>query len=239
MLVELYVLLRGMRAAEIFRSGVSAVQAAQAFRAQNARMKAAVQALLTDGVPLRRVLIPYIDTVLMDARTPDYFMGGRILLCGVSNAQADACRRIAAQHSLRVYTAVCDDTLRKQLQLRMEPAVSTRSRICADVGGAAPACAALVGYFFPAGRMTEPEPNPMHRRACSRAVLALGDMLGRTVRSAGGEILCCAEDALVCAWPQAEPDGMAAALQQTFARHCAPLIGGPAQMKRVCYSPAM
>lgn len=186
--------------------------------------KSVVQALVDSGVPLRYFLTPYVDTVLLDARTPSFYFGGRILVLGVPT---DAQRRIARDAGLTVAVARNADELRARLRIR-----AVRADISAVPDDeSAPE---LVHYTFPAGRV-DPARCPMELRAQARAVLAFGEILSRVVARAGGEILRCAEDELLIAWPAGEPEAMTQTIQSTYASQLAAVLGGAVRMQRRVY----
>ena len=75
---------RGITPSALFRCGVPTLMAAEILRFQNEQMKTAAKNLLAAGLPLRQILMPYTDTVLMDPKTPDYYFGAVMILCGPS-----------------------------------------------------------------------------------------------------------------------------------------------------------
>ncbi len=215
-----------MRAAAALplRTGAPSGKWANFLRRDADTRKSVVQALVDSGVPLRYFLTPYVDTVLLDARTPSFYFGGRILVLGVPT---DAQRRIARDAGLTVVVARNADELRARLRIRA---------VRADISAVPDDKSApeLVHYTFPAGRV-DPTRRPMELRAQARAVLAFGEILSRVVARAGGEILRCAEDELLIAWPVGEPEAMTQTIQSTYASQLAAVLGGAVRMQRRSY----
>ena len=212
-------------AASPLRTGAPSGKWANFLRRDADTRKSVVQALVDSGVPLRYFLTPYVDTVLLDARTPSFYFGGRILVLGVPT---DAQRRIARDAGLTVAVARNADELRGRLRIRA-PRTAVSAALPND-----PAPAELVIYTFPAGRI-DPARSPIGIRANARAVLAFGEILNRVVARAGGEILRCAEDELVIAWPSGEPESMQQTIQSTYASQLVPVLGGAVRMQRRVY----
>ena len=222
---ESFWLMRAPAAGALVRSGIPAGALAGFLRADARTRKAAVQALADCAVPLRYFLTPYVDTVLLDDRTPAFYFGGRILVLGTPT---DAQRHIVRSAGLSVIDAENADALRARLRIRA-PRTAVSAALPND-----PAPAELVIYTFPAGRI-DPARSPIGIRANARAVLAFGEILNRVVVRAGGEILRCAEDELVIAWPSGEPESMQQTIQSTYASQLAAVLGGAVRMQRRVY----
>ena len=221
-------ILRTTAAQSLMRTHRPADAIAEAMRALTLARKQGVQQLVAAGVPLRFFLAPYVDTVLLDPRTPSYYFGGRILLCGTPDPEQLQTARSAG---FAVQTAANADELRALLRIRA-PHVS-RTAPSADRAPDAKKIT-LVDYTFPAGRI-DPFRRSIEIRAQSRAVLAFGEILGRVIAQAGGEILLCAEDELLIAWPDGEPEAMTHTVQSTYAVQLAPVLGGAVSMHRAIY----
>lgn len=236
---QMYLLIGGLSAPALFRTGSSTSRAAQALRENSRKLKTLTRLLVEEGMPLRHILLPYVDTVLLDERTDAYFFGGRMLLYGEnSSGLSGMVKRVLTamdSHDLRISKPIDREECTKLLRQRAPTAAVIQRRL--PPASCCPAAGQLVYYTFPAGRGTVLPQNPMQCRAMARSILAFGDILGRTVRKAGGEILRCAEDELICVWPEKEPEDLIPVLQQTYAAQLAPVLGGEPQMKRTVYVP--
>lgn len=225
---ESYWIIRGIAPETLFRTSLPPDRISEIIRKNAQKMKQIAQELIRSGVPLRYVLCPYIDTVLLDERTPAFFFGGRMLLFGAPTAAA--IQTVQAE-GYRIALAPDAASLRTRLRIRCS---RPDMALITELPNTASFPIQLVRYQFPAGQL-DPAKNAMQLRAQSRAVLAFGDILGRVIAKAGGEILCCAEDELICAWHETEPKTIADTIQMTYASQLMPVLGGSDRMRRSVY----
>lgn len=232
---QIYIVLRGVTPSAVFRSGIGAPMAAEILHFQNEQMKSAAAALLEAGVPMRHILMPYVDTVLMDEKTPAFYFGASMILCGEAHMLDRALKQTELENSsLSVKKLPDADAVTRYLnrdvpvtRVHAMP-VPYRRTFAENVQ--------LVSYTFTTQRLAVLPEYPMDYRALSRAVLAFGDILGRAVRKQGGQVLYCAGDRLICVWEGREPKNMETVLQQTFRTQLAATIGSTTPMKRQVYT---
>lgn len=235
-MAQQYMVIRGLTPSVVFRSGLPAPAAAEILQFQNEQMKSTVKGLLAAGVPLRQMLRPYVDTVLMDDKTPVYYFGSTLILYGDEAQLVEAAGQTGITDSTFAVKLLPDAAAVNRFLSRDVPVTKMhtwpmvlRRTFQEDIQ--------LSWYTFPTERLTRLGAYPMDHRAVNRAVLAFGDILGRAVRKLGGQVLYCAGADLICVWPAAEPAEAQPVLQKTFETQLAQVIGAEGAMKRRVFGP--
>ena len=231
-----YVLLRGFSSRSLFCSGAALPQVAAIMQQSSIQMKKIAVHLAESGVPIRNILMPYIDTVLLQETTLPYYFGERMLIAGewTEFAFVQARSQLADMPvKLQVERVVGRAQLHSLLARRAMPIPES---LCEQLPLPTLPIHQIVCYTFAAGRMKTLPQYETDCRRMARAVLALGDILGRTVQKNGGCILRCAEHELICGWPSAEPGGLSRVLQETYQNQLLPTLGGAERMKRTVYA---
>ncbi len=226
-----YMVLRGVTPSVLFRAGLAAPAAAEILHFQNEQMKTAAQKLLDAGLPMRQVLMPYVDTVLLDEKTPPFYFGSTMILCG----EAEMLRRVVRESGLNDSSFVVRqfaDGGAVNRYLSRDVAVSRLHRLPMILRRTFGEDIRMVWYTFETTKLTQLPEYDMDYRAVHRAVLAFGDILGRAVRKLGGRVLYCAGGQLICVWNSSEPAEAEDILQQTFASQLAGAIDCTVAMKR-------
>ncbi|MBQ9083738.1 MAG: hypothetical protein IJY28_09620 [Clostridia bacterium] len=226
-----YLVLRGVTPSVLFRGGLAAPAAAEILHFQNEQMKAAAQKLLEAGLPMRQILMPYVDTVLMNEKTPPFYFGSTMILCG----EADLLKRVVRESGLNdssFTVRLLPDVGAVTRYLSRDVAVSRLHRLPMILRRTFREDIRMVWYTFETTKLTHLPEYDMDYRAVHRAVLAFGDILGRAVRKLGGQVLYCAGGQLICVWNGAEPADAESVLQQTFASQLAGAIDCTTPMKR-------
>jgi hypothetical protein len=228
---DLYMILRGVTPSVLFRAGLAAPTAAEILHFQNEQMKTAAQKLLAAGLPMRQVLMPYVDTVLLDEKTPPFYFGSTMILCG----EADLLKRVVKESGLNdssFTVKLLPDGDAVTRYLSRDVAVTRLHRLPMILRRTFREDIRMVWYTFETTKLTHLPEYDMDYRAVHRAVLAFGDILGRAVRKLGGQVLYCAGGHLICVWYGEEPAEAERVLQQTFADQLAEKIGAAMPMKR-------
>jgi hypothetical protein len=226
-----YIVVRGVTPSVLFRSGLAAPAAAEILHFQNEQMKTAAQKLLEAGLPMRQILMPYVDTVLLDEKTPPFYFGCTMILSGDEALLKQAVKESGLTDSSFTVKPLTDGAAVTRY-LSRDVAVTRLHRLPMILRRTFPENIRMVWYTYDTMKLTHLPEYDMDYRAVHRAVLAFGDILGRAVRKLGGQVLYCAGGHLICVWYGEEPAEAERVLQQTFADQLAEKIGAAMPMKR-------
>lgn len=184
------VLLKGEGIKQLCAGGQDGA-AGRIFR-QTALMKRTAQVLCAQGMPLRHILTPYVDTVQLEGSGSEPLFGTCLLcLCGEGGALAVrqaaelAWAQLGMAGRLLINSSVPAGAGQAVLPFFFEP--EPQAGECLDEAGG------QVFYFTYPSPALEARCLPwMDRRAAARAELAFGEICARILHGYGARLLCCA-----------------------------------------------